>query len=220
VQRFIYIHTPLLPGWMEIYEDLVSYIPAPSRDCITSVVLGKQSDCDSLINPVFLPYPIEYGEFATLQLIWNHARYWQKPANFYYVHLKGITHARGTALRRNVDGWRRVMSCLLFHDLDWNEGALDSHDCMGPLFDSFPLPHFSGNFWASTTHHINKLSYPAYESDRLSTERWICSSGGNYVNLYPNEINRYEQYQGVENISDPIKPISVRFAYRKKSNGR
>lgn len=100
------------------------------------------------------------------------------------------------------------MACLLFRDMAANERALGSHSCIGSLFSSQPLPHYSGNFWAATSQHIKKLRYPAYKKDRMIFESWVCSAPGRYLNLYPNEVNRYHTFEDHLHLKE-FKPQTI-----------
>lgn len=172
--------------WKDVYSELISFIPENKRSQIISVVLGNEKD-DAIINPIYTDYKIEYGEFATLQMLWKHANE-VKDSIFYYCHMKGVTHNH---LRNQTDAWRRLMAHFLFNFMDQNEKILQECDAVGSLFTRNPWPHYSGNFWAATNNHIKNLNYLEKNSDRTHCEPWIATKSGKYFSYCPKNYDPY-----------------------------
>jgi len=180
VKEFVYIHTPLLETWQSVYSDVISFIPDRLKETTYSVIVGEGRS-DETINPIhFRNYGCDYDEVATLQAIWNHARYAQEECAFYYLHLKGVTR-RGME-RENCDEWRRMMCHFLFGDTMMNQQIMGNHDCIGSLLLTNPL-HYQGNFFVTKSSHIRKLPFPLYHHGHRYHETWITSCEGKYVDL-------------------------------------
>ena len=197
MKNYIYIHTACLPNgaWKEIYDDIISFVPINERENITSIVLGEHQS-HPIINPtVIRNVGGDYDEVATLQAMWNCARYLKEDAIFYYLHLKGNTHTGES--RKNCDSWRRFMCDLMFRDMSMNERLLKNHDCLGSMLLNNPL-HYQGNFFVCTSSHLKRLPYIMYHKENRYHESWVTCIQGKYVNLsnnyalvdlYNNKIN-------------------------------
>lgn len=209
-KRFIYIHTTCLEGWEEVYDDVVSCIPEQERCNIISVVLGDPKN-HPVINPVRLGMlGVEYDEVATLQVMWNHARYLKEEAHFYYMHLKGLTR-RGEE-RNYCNSWRRFMLHFMFKDMALNQKLLQRYDCLGSMLLYLPL-HYQGNFFVTKTSHIKKLPYIEYWNGHRYHETWVTCIGGKYanyignynlMNLYAAEI-KPENYRISPNYAEQVR---------------
>lgn len=180
MKQFVYIHTPLLETWESVYSSIISFIPNSLKDTTYSVVIGNGT-ADGIINPIhFKNYGCDYDEVATLQTMWNHAKYLKEDAIFYYLHLKGVTR-RGNE-RLYCDEWRKFMCHFLFKDIEMNRKLLAKHDCLGSLLLINPL-HYQGNFFACNASHMKRLPYIEYRPENRYHESWVTSIQGRYVNL-------------------------------------
>ena len=138
--------------------------------------------------------PNSETEADTLKMIQQYSK--NNNGKVLYLHSKGVTKPK----HKNIQDWTNLMEYFLIEKHESCIQALDSHDVCGVNY--LPgKPHFSGNFWWSTTKHINRLiELKAEKIDRLYCEYWlfdiqdtikrkeIYNSGINhYCNPYPRE---------------------------------
>lgn len=156
-------------------------------------------------------------ENYTFQKIWNDCQ--KEDLVVGYIHTKGITaiqhlHSGQTGKFKNYYAWRQYLNWGVLTCWKTCVNALDTHDVSGINYQTDPSPHFSGNFWWSTSDHIRDLPDPAtkewwYElkekttnqwlktcSDRFRDEQWVCSlPGTNAYNVF--ELRSSENPAGV-----------------------
>jgi len=135
-------------------------------------------------------------EYATLQLIYNHAL--REDAYFLYMHSKGVTsyerYLRTGKFNefKNLFYWRKFLEWSVIERWQECTKLLENYDVIGCNYTSWPTKHFSGNYWWSKSEHICKtpdirngnddwwknelLKYPIMQtlSWRFRDEMWIC----------------------------------------------
>jgi hypothetical protein len=143
--------------------------------------------------------PVVGSEAETLCKLWEHCQ--TNDSNVLYLHSKGVTRPDN----KNVQNWSDLMEYFLIEKHEQCLESLNSHDVCG-LNYHHNNPHFSGNFWWSTSDHIKKLKKIKPETtDRLYCEFWlfdvkskikekvIYDSGvDHYGKSYPREIYAVE----------------------------
>lgn len=125
-------------------------------------------------------------EVVTLKKIWDYCR--TNDSNVLYFHSKAITgmdklliNSDMAAFKRSVY-WRQYLNWGVIEK--WREciKGLDNYDISGVNCSHDPIPHYSGNFWWSTSKHIRRLPDPAtnnwwYNIQANATDHWLrtCS---------------------------------------------
>lgn len=106
-----------------------------------------------------------------------------------YFHSKGISHAT-----KNQDDWRMMMQH--FTIVKWREAVklLDNHDVVGVNWRTYPVPHFSGNYWWANASFLRKLDVGFLnDHDRMSQEFWIGSIPAAVANMHETNLDHYNQ---------------------------
>jgi hypothetical protein len=127
-------------------------------------------------------------ENYTLRKIYNNAI--NEDAYVLYFHAKGITallkHQNEMAAYRQYAYWRYFLNWGVLEKWKHCIEMLDSHDVSGVNYFDYPSPHYSGNFWWTTTNHLRQLPDPS------TTDWW---------------------YKLQSNVSDPwMRNAPIRFA--------
>lgn len=141
-------------------------------------------------------------ENATSRKIYNDAKNSTEDYYVLYFHTKGVTSTlrhfhndpREMNSFRTYQYWRHYLNYGVLEKWKNCIETLDSgYDTAGVNYQTYPHPHYSGNFWWSKVSHIRTLPDPAtYEwwneakknsidswfrqaSNRFSDEHWLCS---------------------------------------------
>jgi hypothetical protein len=196
IKRKFFIHCYVANDWRRIYDQILAMIPCEDSQII-SVVSGKQMP-DGMVNPILLtPEQSSQFEYPTLELLRDDClRGGNEDIDYYYLHLKGVTH-----INQPTEDWRNMMLYFLLRDVSGNSILLDKYDAIGCNFCS-GVPkenigvHYSGNFWATRSKHVRKLSSldkMKSRYGRLGAEFWIGSStaSANYYEFHSSKINHY-----------------------------
>ena len=98
----------------------------------------------------------------------------------YYFHTKGIS--RNSDENSIFSNRRKNLNFYTISKYKINLLLLKQYDAVGCSLSLYPLKHFSGNFWWSTSDHLNKLKN--VNNGYLSPEMYICSEKeGKYISL-------------------------------------
>uniref|UniRef100_A0A6C0C8Q8 Uncharacterized protein n=1 Tax=viral metagenome TaxID=1070528 RepID=A0A6C0C8Q8_9ZZZZ len=127
-------------------------------------------------------------EKPTLNLMRCFSKYHQD-AKILYLHTKGITYPSDYV---QISDWRNLLIFFLVERYRTCLKLLDEYDVVGSNFSLDPHPHFSGNFWWSTSKHINTL--PEIISNvRHDCEWWLFNNNPNVKKsvLYTSNVNHY-----------------------------
>ena len=121
--------------------------------------------------------------------------------NVCYIHSKGITSSfkiskDSMSQYKNYYHWRQYLNWGVLSKWKTCVNSLDTHDVAGVNYYTSPSPHFSGNFWWTTSQYIRRLPDPStldwwrtlqketnnqwlkYAPDRFRDEQWLCSLNG------------------------------------------
>jgi hypothetical protein len=110
-----------------------------------------------------------------------------------YLHTKGVNkHIK------LMDDWRKMMNYFCIERWEECVDLLDSYDAIGcNYFEDTWLghyPHFSGNFWWSTTDYIKTLNHGYLEtSRRWDREFWIGTGSGKMHEIYNSGVDHFQQ---------------------------
>lgn len=125
-----------------------------------------------------------------------------------YIHTKGLTHLHNADMLSKVNDWTNMMVYFLVERYKECFRLLKTYDVVGCNFGMLPLPHYSGNFWWSSSNHIRKLNLldlnPSFIPDgslRHMAEWWLFTQPPNYYCVHYSSVNHYlenyprEKYQ-------------------------
>jgi hypothetical protein len=182
--------------------------------CKVNIIFHQKKNIDNDLNN-FGDKPHEKFTFESvmLQKLWEDCNFATEKLNVLYFHAKTVT-----SIQRNLDKNDKDFGYdILINNYHWRKfldwGVIENHEeCLELLkqkdvvslnYSSWPVPHFSGNYWWATSEHIKKLpqplkddwwpnfrknnNFPHYFPDRVKDEMWILSNGGNYHSLYNHE---------------------------------
>lgn len=161
-------------------------------------------------------------ENITMRLIYDKVKSSDEEAYILYLHTKGITstlrHFQNSYeeinLYRTYQYWRHYLNYGVLEKWEECVRALTfGHDVAGINYQTWPHPHYSGNFWWAKSSHIASLPDPGtYDwweevkanaldpwlkqaDNRYADEQWPCSKkDGRYYNVekgIPNPANVY-----------------------------
>ena len=92
--------------------------------------------------------------------------------NIVYLHTKGASHSLENTY---INDWCKI--CNYFTITMWklNVILLQYYSCTGINLMSYPVPHFSGNFWWATSRHISHLK-PNIGNNYLDPEMYLLNN--------------------------------------------
>jgi hypothetical protein len=119
-----------------------------------------------------------------------------------YVHTKGV----GKHIDL-MDDWRKMMNYFCINKWEEVVPLLDKYDAIGcNYFEDTWLghyPHFSGNFWWSTTDYINTLDHSFLETKRRwDREFWIGTGSGQMHEIFNSGVDHFRHLYPFEKYKD------------------
>lgn len=130
-----------------------------------------------------------HTEAETLHMLWNYCQ--TNSGYVLYLHSKGVTRHKNECMH----DWKNLMEYFLIEKFELCLNALKNHDVCGVNFlIAKNKPHFSGNFWWSTTNHIKKLKNIKPDiSNRYYCEFWLFDTTDkvNHKELHASKIDHY-----------------------------
>lgn len=137
----------------------------------------------------FTESPINNFELGTIQALQDFCK--AHPDELVlYLHTKGITNKQ-----TKTRDWRHLMEHFCIDRWERCVELLTKYErsTVGVNLHLKPRPHYSGNFWWSTTNHINNLA-PIDTRDRMNAEFFILSDdAARATSFYESGINHYER---------------------------
>lgn len=152
--------------WKEIFNRQMSYLSKFNLlSYVNRIYIVQIGDGD--INFNFIPQKVQekislikkvpnsMEESGTLEEIWKRSQ----TQDFYvlYFHTKGISHQG--QIYHNVIDWAKMMEYFLIEQYSCLD-LLPQYDAIGCNLSTYPLRHFSGNFWWSKSSYIRTLPDP------------------------------------------------------------
>lgn len=130
-------------------------------------------------------------EIPTLTLIQRYSKL-NPGVKVLYLHTKGIMYSKTDSRYPNVLDWIHYMLYFLVDSVNYTKclDLLDSYDTVGCNYLEAPNPHYSGNFWWSTTDYLKTVSTDSL-SDKMSAEWWLLSGSPRIHVLYSSGINHF-----------------------------
>jgi len=142
------------------------------KDIILNNLLSKYSKFRLITTPLNL-----YEKYA----INNYKNYIPEINSKYYIY---YFHTKAVKYDKNHFNYkiRKILDFYTLNKYELSLKLLKYYDAVGVSLSRYPKMHFSGNFWWSTSEHVNKLSNV---SDKyFAPEMYICSNPtGNYISL-------------------------------------
>lgn len=148
-----YMHVACMGHWREVVNEQLAKIKSSGlydktdRICVT-VVGADHVDAlfdDDKFDVQCFSDLTEY-EFPSLRRIRE-----DDGDLVWYIHTKGVSR------NENRTNWRRYMEYFIIERHEDCIAALVDHDVCGVDLMDVPFPHFSGNFWWATGHHVRSL---------------------------------------------------------------
>jgi hypothetical protein len=135
--------------------------------------------------------------------------------NILYLHSKGITR-KGEKTKHYISDWVDLMLYFLVFNYEVCQKFLNLVDVCGVNFMSIPSPHYSGNFWWTTSKYARNLP-KEIGKEYLDPEMWVCKSDPISLTLWQSNIIHYYQpydrsnYTSVEFIPQCSIPLTYHF---------
>ncbi len=130
-------------------------------------------------------------ELPTLKLIhWFSQRF--SDCKLLYLHTKGISYARDSAVYKNSTDWIAMMLHFLVNQYEDCLDHLETNEVLGCNYEEYPRRHYSGNFWWAQTKYLKRL--PIWNlSQKMDAEWWLHSAQPKWMVLYTSSINHFQQ---------------------------
>lgn len=193
-----------------LLEDLLKVFSHFYRKKIhINYVQKKISDDEMIPNLDKSKIPAITEEF-TLKFIWDYSRSLSENEKILYLHTKGSTFIKKFLEKREytnecfrffcLNNWRKFMEWGVIEKYKECCLALDEYDTAGVNWVSWPLSHYSGNFWWANSNHLKKLMDPSknlewwkefkmnnhcdFLPDRIKDEMWLGSTNPKMFSFY------------------------------------
>lgn len=203
----LFIHACTLANWVEILQRQLSRIETSGLyDACHSISIGVLGTGD--MTPFIQRYPklnilfqnpnVSLYERPTLLALHNLAVSLPN-ALFMYIHTKGITH-KGNSY---VADWTKYMEYFVIDRWQDCVEALKENDACGVNWQLWPKPHFSGNFWWTTSKYastlpdsinVQILASPLHNrSEYLAPEMWLGQNSPKIMCFHQSNVNHYSK---------------------------
>ena len=194
---YIFIHVCAIANYRSIFMKLIDTIKASglydSIDKIYLTVLGTFDASDELyrdikMEVVYTNENTAMYERPMLNFMREHALSHEENNKYLYLHTKGL---KFNGQNEAVNDW---IDLMLYHVVMQHEtclNRLETYDACGVNFLHNPLPHFSGNYWWTTSFHVKKLPVLQNYDWYLEPEMWVCNTKGTYVCLHDSGVDHY-----------------------------
>lgn len=110
------------------------------------------------------------AENYTYRKMWKDSRNEMEPAQYLYIHTKGITSTDNLLRRGNAEKykmyyyWRQYLVWGVIENWEKCVEALRTYDVAGINYQDMPSPHFSGGFWWANASYLASLPNPETKS--------------------------------------------------------
>jgi len=183
-----------------IHSCHVKYIGTSILENIVNQVIKIDVDCIFIVNigdPIHITHPkikvIQYSsnvstfELETINLIKTFSE--KQNCEILYLHTKGVTNNAP-----NIKDWTSMMLYFLVEKSNQCIEHLKEYDAVGcNLSTNTKTPHFSGNFWWSTSSYIKTLPY-VHTTTKHDAEWWILRNHTcKYKCVHNSNVNHYKQ---------------------------
>lgn len=159
-----FMHVAAMGNWKEVIVQQVQTLmrcglyEKSTHICVTIVGDYESKDLDIFAGSKFILHhggPLTEYEFPTLVALHKHTKV--HDGLVWYIHTKGVGHAKNGKVFAGITDWRKYMEHFILEKHEACIQALITHDCCGVDYKQHPAPHFSGNFFWATCEHIRRL---------------------------------------------------------------
>lgn len=176
-----FLHCYTINNYLQILDELLYELNKNNNllNKITICVVGS-SNLDSykseLVDVIYISESYNHSENETISYMQECVKKMSDDNNILYCHVKGVTDPKN----KNFIAWRRYMMFFTIKNMQNNINVLNNYDTCGVDLKSFPVKHYSGNFWWATAKYLKTLS-SVYTIDnnisfRHNAEFWVCSN--------------------------------------------
>lgn len=177
---FGFHHICLLNNGADIFkEQLETIVSSGLYNATTQIfcsIVGAGSDVFELpdkYNVVYQSEDMSSGERKILEYMYVSSNI--HIGSYYYIHTKGVSRFNHP-FYQNIKDWRLLMEHFLIVHWKNRHNELLNCDVVGINYMTYPLPHFSGNFWWTKSDYISRSPVTFNYKDYLEPEMYICSS--------------------------------------------
>lgn len=117
-------------------------------------------------------------------------RFSQEPALFYYLHTKGVSQQHQKTANQNIAQWRQMMQFFVIEQWPKCMEALSTNSIAGVNWRTWPMPHFSGNFWWARSDYVASLP-SRIGTEYYEPEAWIGSGKPRVHVCHQTEFDHY-----------------------------
>jgi len=132
-------------------------------------------------------------EIPTLKLMHKYSQL-NPGVKVLYLHSKGISYSKSDPRNSNILDWIHYMLYFLVDSVNYKKclELLDFYDTIGCDFidDGEHPPHYSGNFWWSTTDYLKTLSISSLKI-KHDAEWWLLSGSPKKYSFHNSCIDHY-----------------------------
>lgn len=191
----VFYHVYQYGNWKDIFEQQSSLLTSSGLENQSSFIhVGVNGNL--ALKPPTPKFVINYHkqpwteETPTLQSVRSFAS--ENPGwKILYFHTKGVSQPI-----QSTHDWRKIMEYFCIEN--WKDciDKLQEHDAAGCLYMDHCyygyFPHFSGNFWWTTSDYINRLDHSFLEDGiRQNREFWIGTGNGSLYSFHTTGLNHY-----------------------------
>ena len=173
---------------LDILKELLKKVESTSFEIIILNVGDPIPNTFTNLKVIQLTRDIKVFELMSINFIRNYCE--KNDCQVLYIHTKGINHLTN-GMWSKVEDWKNMMLYFLVYKSRDCLRLLKKYDAVGCNYRNTPCPHFSGNFWWSTSNHIKKLSLLDIRAPRHEAEWWLFTQPVNHFCIHDSEINHY-----------------------------
>lgn len=190
----VFIHVCTIAHWQEVLNRQLQRCQSSGLyDACSSISLGVLGNGDlSLIKERYPKVNVLFqdpdnSKYERPTLLCLHDTCVTNPDQAYvlYFHTKGISRVSPT-----VTDWTKLLEYFVIDRWKDCVEALKTHDVCGVNWQLGPQPHFSGNFWWTTSAYAANLPHdigPRY----LDPEMWLCQNFPHFKCFHLSNVDHY-----------------------------
>lgn len=163
-------------------------------------------------NIMITNYSEDTGQFenSTLRQMYFYAQL-HPDTKLLYLHTKGVSHQKGSAVSDNVEDWTAFMTYGLITHHEFCIEMLDRVDTVGMNYRSIKScnpgyinpDHFSGNFWWVTAKYW--VTVPIASLKSKADAEWILfKSNPTFINIFKANVYHYENPYKLHQYKDQV----------------
>jgi hypothetical protein len=213
MSRYIYIHICCINNWAEIIAELLDHIKNSGLydtvDEIRCGILGIPEEsppffADPKVKIIFQNMNIGLWEVITINALREYALdHPEEDFQVLYLHSKGVRYNGTSPI---IYDWVSFLTYITIYKYEPCIASLAEYSAVGANLICDPVPHFSGNFWWTTSDHIRKL--PVCPNHYYNApEFWVTGLPGSYLSLWNSGVSHYDSpYPPSLYLNKPLQP--------------